>query len=158
MPTGIVFCMSAGWSLRRASNFYTKLSHHCTICISNVLKKHIKHAYQNQSGRPYWCQGRGGVCVLWMLLIIRIIFTPSLVFHLFCCYTLKWRGATRDFTFMFWIIANDCACLIILSVPEYIINKLKYGILHQLPAISGHIESKQQTFTLILLKSAPQNT
>ena len=26
---------------------------------------------------------------------------------------LKWRGATRDFTFMFWIIANDCACLMI---------------------------------------------
>ena len=25
-------------------------------------------------------------------------------------YPLKWRGATRDLTFMFWIIANDCAC------------------------------------------------
>ena len=61
---------------------------------------------------------------------------------------LKWRGATRDFTFMFWIIANDCACLIILSVPEYLINKLNYGVLHQLPATSGRIKSKQQTLTL----------
>ena len=51
---------------------------------------------------------------------------------------------------MFWIIANDCACLIILSVPEYFINKLNYGALHQLPATSGHIKSKQQTFTLIV--------
>ena len=49
---------------------------------------------------------------------------------------------------MFWIIANDCACLIILSVPEYFKNKLNYGALHQLPATSGQIKSKQQTFTL----------
>ena len=28
------------------------------------------------------------------------------------------RSATRDFTFMFWIIANDCACLTILSIPR----------------------------------------
>ena len=26
---------------------------------------------------------------------------------------LKWRGATRDLTFMFWFIANDCACVVI---------------------------------------------
>ena len=62
-----------------------------------------------------------------------------------------WRGATWDFTFMFWIITNDCACLIILSVPEYLINKFNYGVLQQLPATSGHIKSKQQTFTLTQL-------
>ena len=50
---------------------------------------------------------------------------------------------------MFWIIANDCAFLMILSVRECNINKLYYGVLHQLPATSGHIKSKQQTFTLI---------
>ena len=61
---------------------------------------------------------------------------------------LKWRGASRDFTFIFWIIANNCACLIVFSVPKYLINKLNYGVLHQLPATSGHIKSKQQTFTL----------
>ena len=33
-------------------------------------------------------------------------------------WVLKWRGATRDFSFMFWIIANDCACLMILCIPR----------------------------------------
>ena len=50
---------------------------------------------------------------------------------------LKWRSATRDFILMFWIIANDCACLMIYLFPECLVNKLNYGILHQLPAISN---------------------
>ena len=60
------------------------------------------------------------------------------------------RGATRDFIFMFMIIANDCACLMIYLFLECLVNKLNYGILHKLPATSGHIKSKQQTFTLII--------
>ena len=64
---------------------------------------------------------------------------------------LKWRSATRDFIFMFWIIANDCACLMNYLFWESLVNKLNYGVglLHQLPATSGHIKFKQQTFTLI---------
>ena len=64
---------------------------------------------------------------------------------------LKWRSATRDFIFMFWIIANDCACLMIYLYRDCLVNKLNYGILHQLPATSGYIKSKQQTFTLRIL-------
>ena len=61
---------------------------------------------------------------------------------------LKWRSATRVFIFMFWIITNDCTCLMMNLFRECLVNKLNYGILHQLPANSGHIKSKQQTFTL----------
>ena len=35
---------------------------------------------------------------------------------------------------------------------DCLVNKMNYGILHQLPATSGHIKSKQQTFTLNNLK------
>ena len=63
---------------------------------------------------------------------------------------LKWRGATRDLTFMFWIIADDCACGKDLSVPGCIINKMNYGVSRQLPATSGHIKSKQDSFPLKL--------
>ena len=49
---------------------------------------------------------------------------------------------------MFWIIANHCAYPMIYSSQNALINKLNYGILHQLPGTSGHIKSKQQTFTL----------
>ena len=35
-----------------------------------------------------------------------------------------------------------------LPILECLVNKLNYGILDQLPATSGHIKSKQQTFTL----------
>ena len=49
----------------------------------------------------------------------------------------KRRSDTRDFIFMFWIIANECACLMIYLFWEYLVNKLNYGILHQLPAISN---------------------
>ena len=56
------------------------------------------------------------------------------LFNLDALAYLKWRGATWDFTFMLWIIANEW---IILSVPEYLINELIYGVLHQLPAISN---------------------
>ena len=51
--------------------------------------------------------------------------------------TLKRRSATRDFIFMFWIIANDCACPTMYLFRECLVNKLNYGILHQLPAISN---------------------
>ena len=54
---------------------------------------------------------------------------------------LKWRSATRDFIFMFWIIANDCACLMIYLFQECLVNTLNYGILHELLATSGHIKS-----------------
>ena len=40
-----------------------------------------------------------------------------------------------------------------LSILECLINKLNYGVLDQLPATSGHIKSKQQTFTLIQIFS-----
>ena len=33
--------------------------------------------------------------------------------HIYRLSTLKWRDATQDFTFMFWIIANDCTCVMI---------------------------------------------
>ena len=59
------------------------------------------------------------------------------------------KVTTRDFIFMFWIFANNCAFLLIYLFRECLVNKLNYGILHQLPATSGHIKSKQQTFTLI---------
>ena len=49
---------------------------------------------------------------------------------------LKCRSATWDFIFMFWIIANDCACLMNYLFRECLVNKLNYGILHQLPTIS----------------------
>ena len=52
---------------------------------------------------------------------------------------------------MFWIIANDCACLMIYLFQDCLENKLNYGILHQLPATSGHIKSKQQTFILYFI-------
>ena len=35
-----------------------------------------------------------------------------------------------------------------LCIPGCIINKLNYGVSHQLPATSGHIKSKQHSFTL----------
>ena len=37
-----------------------------------------------------------------------------------------------------------------LFVRECLINKLNCGVLHQLPATSGYIKSKQQTFTLTI--------
>ena len=48
---------------------------------------------------------------------------------------------------MFWIIANDLPDD--LCIRQCLITELNHGILHQLPATSGHIKSKQQTFTLI---------
>ena len=38
-----------------------------------------------------------------------------------------------------------------LSARECLINKLNYGVLRQFPTTSGHIKSKQQTFTLITI-------
>ena len=37
-----------------------------------------------------------------------------------------------------------------LCIPGCIINKFNYGVSNQLPAISGHIKSKQHSFTLNL--------
>ena len=36
-----------------------------------------------------------------------------------------------------------------LWIRECLINKLNYGVLHQLPATAGHINFKQQTFTFM---------
>ena len=89
------------------------------------------------------------ICLFIILLpVLVIIGRLSVIFVIFNI--LKWRSATRDIIFMFWIIANDCACLMIYLFRDCLVNKLNYGILHQLPATSGHIKSKQQTFTLKL--------
>ena len=49
---------------------------------------------------------------------------------------------------MFWIIDNDCTWLMI-YLSENASETNWTGVLHQLPATSGHFKSKQQTFTLI---------
>ena len=38
------------------------------------------------------------------------------------------------------------------SIPRMPRKQIELGILHQLPATSGHIKSKQQTFTLSFLR------
>ena len=55
-----------------------------------------------------------------------VMFLSSIDFELYK--SLKWRSTTRDFIFMFWIIANDCACLMIYIFRECLVNKLNYGI------------------------------
>ena len=41
----------------------------------------------------------------------------------------KWRGATRELTFMFWIIANNCACIMIVF-PRMHNKQIELWILH----------------------------
>ena len=62
--------------------------------------------------------------------------------------TLKRMGATQDLTFMFWIIANDCACVMIFFIQQCLIHKQieLWGI----TSTSSHIKSKQYTFPLML--------
>ena len=58
------------------------------------------------------------------------------------------KQQTFTLTFMFFGLLPMTAHAEDLCIPGCIINKLNYGVSHQLPTTSGHIKSKQHSFPL----------